>query len=132
MIQWKALILCPCLHHVNHKCNLGWYGSYHSLWQRNKVFSSKQTSWLDHTAFCITLTWSWKKMTMLQWFLFVSSVSVLVFYHLHILTMKTNMLSAKGKIPRKPGWTTKKPFVSLGLIVSSLLFQSARDQKLRN
>lgn len=61
MIQWKALILCPCLHHVNHKCNLGWYGSYHSLWQRNKVFSSKQTSWLDHTAFCITLTWSWKK-----------------------------------------------------------------------
>lgn len=36
-------------------------------------------------------------MTMLQWVLFVSFVSVLVFYHLHILTMKTNVLSAKGE-----------------------------------
>lgn len=74
---------------------------------------------------------------MLQWFLFVSFVSVLVFYHLHSLTMKTNMLSAKGKpenhgekFPENQVEPLKKPFVSLGLIVSSLLFQSAWDQKL--
>lgn len=53
MIQWKALILCPCWHRVNHKCNLGLYGSYHSLWQRRKVFSSRQAAWLHHMVVCI-------------------------------------------------------------------------------
>lgn len=53
MIQWKALILCPCWHCANHKCNLVLYGSYHSLWQRRKVFSSKQAAWLHHMVFCI-------------------------------------------------------------------------------